>query len=138
MISDLFWVLISTIKFSFTLFVSAIIKNSLLMTSESLIGAIIAIFVLTFTGVKIKKWVLKNSPIKFRKFTKLNRLTVRMRQKFGIWGIAILTPVLLGYPIGIFLALGMTTHKHHIFKPMVVTTVCYAISAFLIGRIINI
>ena len=39
-----------------------------------------------------------------RKFTKRNRLIIKMIRKYGLAGIVVLTPVLLSIPVGTFLA----------------------------------
>jgi len=39
-----------------------------------------------------------------RKFTKRNRLIIKIVRKYGLAGIVILTPVLLSIPVGTFLA----------------------------------
>lgn len=38
-----------------------------------------------------------------KKFTKHNKIIVKARSKYGMWGICLLTPVLLSIPIGAFL-----------------------------------
>lgn len=39
-----------------------------------------------------------------RKFTRRNRLIIKLIQKFGLAGIVILTPILLSIPVGTFIA----------------------------------
>jgi hypothetical protein len=39
-----------------------------------------------------------------RRFTKRNRFMIRMVRKYGLFGIALLTPVVLSIPVGTFLA----------------------------------
>ena len=38
-----------------------------------------------------------------KKFSKRNKLVVKTRSKYGLWGICLLTPVLLSIPLGAFL-----------------------------------
>jgi len=38
-----------------------------------------------------------------KKFSKRNKLVVKTRNKYGLWGICLLTPVLLSIPLGAFL-----------------------------------
>jgi len=52
---------------------------------------------------KIKnKWSLSKSPKK--NFTKQNRRIISIKLRFGLLGIAVLTPIFLSIPIGAFLA----------------------------------
>jgi hypothetical protein len=39
-----------------------------------------------------------------QKFTRRNRMIVRLKNNYGLWGIVITTPVLLSIPVGAFLA----------------------------------
>tara|TARA_B100001109_G_C18862071_1_gene474576 strand:+ start:1835 stop:2272 length:438 start_codon:yes stop_codon:yes gene_type:complete len=39
-----------------------------------------------------------------KKFSKRNKLIVRIKRSYGLWGLAILTPCLLGIPLGALLA----------------------------------
>jgi hypothetical protein len=39
-----------------------------------------------------------------KRFSKRNRLLVKLKSKYGLWGLALLTPCLLGIPLGAFLA----------------------------------
>lgn len=39
-----------------------------------------------------------------RKFTYRHRMIVRIKQRYGLWGLVILTPVLFSIPLGSFLA----------------------------------
>ena len=48
------------------------------------------------------KWVTKKGPKKH--FTKANRRIIKVKHRFGLVGIAALTPVLLSIPLGAFLA----------------------------------
>jgi hypothetical protein len=49
-----------------------------------------------------EKWFSKKSEKKH--FTKLNRRIVKIKNRFGLIGIAALTPILLSMPLGAFLA----------------------------------
>lgn len=48
------------------------------------------------------KWITKKDPKKH--FTKSNRRIIKIKNRFGLIGIAVLTPVLLSIPLGAFLA----------------------------------
>ena len=48
------------------------------------------------------KWITKKGPKKH--FTKSNRRIIKIKNRFGLIGIAVLTPVLLSIPLGAFLA----------------------------------
>jgi len=55
-----------------------------------------------FQGSKRKMWKQERQPKK--RFSKRNRRIVRIKQRYGLIGIAGTTPFLLSIPVGVFLA----------------------------------
>ena len=53
-----------------------------------------------------------------RRFTPYNRFLVRVKQRFGLAGIAFLTPVVLTVPVGAFIASSMYKNKPVVFAYM--------------------
>lgn len=52
----------------------------------------------------------KRKKKKNRVFTKRNRMLIKLRRNYGMWGIILLTPVLLSLPVGAFL---LRKYYHH-------------------------
>jgi hypothetical protein len=75
-------------------------------------GGITGVFVFTYFLAIIKKWFTQllskfkkpNAQPK-KKFTFTNKLVVKVKQKFGLVGLAIVTPPILSIPLGIFFSL---------------------------------
>lgn len=91
--------------------VIAIYKSNYVMALlSSCIGAIVGSIVFTYVFAGILKWwdrlkegmFTSKHPKKI--FTKFNRRVIRIKHRFGLTGIAILTPIFLSIPIGAFLA----------------------------------
>ncbi|MBI3518709.1 MAG: hypothetical protein HY062_05065 [Bacteroidetes bacterium] len=91
--------------------VIAIYKSNYLMAlTSSCTGAVFGtiLFTYLFAGIlkwweKFKdRWFASKHPKKI--FTKFNRRVIRIKHRFGLTGIAILTPIFLSIPIGAFLA----------------------------------
>jgi hypothetical protein len=61
----------------------------------------------------------KNKPRK--KFSKLTRYSVRIKNRLGLWGVALLTPFLFTPILGTFLALAFKYNKREIFLKMLVS-----------------
>ena len=135
--SHVIWVLISYFKFPLTIFISAIIKNSLIKTIEATVGAILSTFIITYFGIRIKKYLLIKFEGRYRRFTRFNRFLVKLKRRYGIWGISILTPIFLG-PIGVLVSLRLSTNKREILQPMISTIIVFSLLEFLIGLLINI
>jgi hypothetical protein len=99
-----FPLVIGQFKFSFA--------ESILWTN---VGGVAGIFFFAFLSEKLLRWwkqlfhsskqnMLKKKPRKKKLFTKRNRRIVRIKQQYGLIGIAGLTPFLLSIPVGVFLA----------------------------------
>jgi hypothetical protein len=71
-----------------------------------IIGTLVSVY---FSGVLIKMWDKYwperfKLPKKTRKiFTKRNRMFVKIKRRFGLFGIVVLSPVILSIPLGSFL-----------------------------------
>lgn len=105
---------LSMIKFLFAPFSGPIMKLNFLETYLSCIsGAIAAAFIFYFSSEffmirahKKRKALLHASitsgiPLKYKpKFTRFNKLIIRLKRRFGIYGIAFYAPLFLSVPIG--------------------------------------
>lgn len=60
-------------------------------------------------------------------FSKRSRKIVKLARKYGLWGIVVLTPILLSIPIGAFLASRYFLHKKFILLYLIVSVICWGI-----------
>jgi hypothetical protein len=78
------------------------------------VGGIAGIYFFAFLSEKLITWWNQRFKISKRKtldrkkqgkkiFTKKNRRIVKIKQKYGLLGIAFITPLLLSIPVGVFL-----------------------------------
>lgn len=129
--------ILSMIKYQFCLITSTVVQSWLLLLL-TLIGGIIGIVIFTQIGYDLEKWLVKKFPKWFKRFTLKNRILVKLRRNWGIWGISFLTPILLGIPVGVALCLTLTTDKRKIIKPMVLSlvswTLVFLVLVLLIGN----
>jgi ABC-type antimicrobial peptide transport system permease subunit len=97
--------------------------------------------VLLFVGVSnfiIKKLKLRKlehqknenaATVKRKKiFTRKNRLIITVKQRFGLWGIAALTPLLFSIPIGCFLATRYFKDRQKIIVYMFASILLWSVS----------
>jgi uncharacterized membrane protein len=63
-----------------------------------------------------------------KKFTKKNKIIVWVKMRFGLIGIAFLTPLLLSIPIGCFLAVRYFKNKHRILVFMFLSILFWSVS----------
>lgn len=101
--------------FKFAIFVPTYIVSSKLTFWEALLfsgltgisGIILLVNLSTWIWnllEKLKSWAgfsRKNKPVKI---TPGRRRLVRFRKKYGLWGLAFLSPILISLPLGCFLA----------------------------------
>lgn len=62
-----------------------------------------------------------------KNFSRKNRFIVMTRRKYGLWGIAALTPVLFSIPLGTFLANKYYRNKRNVLISLTVSVVCWSI-----------
>ncbi|HPS45578.1 MAG TPA: hypothetical protein PKZ21_00270 [Bacteroidales bacterium] len=62
-----------------------------------------------------------------KKFSFKNKFIVKTRLKYGLWGIAILTPILLSIPLGTFLANRYYKNKKSVIFSLAISVVCWSI-----------
>lgn len=135
--SYIFWIILSMLKYQFCLITSTVTQSWILLLL-TLLGGILGIIIFTQIGYDLEKWLVKKFPKWFKRFTLKNRILVRLRRRWGIWGISFLTPVLLGIPVGVALCLTLTTDKRKIIRPMILSlivwTLIFLMLVVLIGK----
>jgi hypothetical protein len=132
--SELFAIFILSIfKFGFGLFAAVILDANIEhRIFVNLLGGLIGILTYTFFSAIIKHFYLK---IRYRyskpiKFTKWNRGIIRFKKRFGIIGIAIISPIIITIPIGIVLMLQLTNKKWKIILFMYLSCIMWALIFF--------
>lgn len=98
--------LLSATKFLFVPPLSAYLGYSFLQSVLiSISGGMIGFFAFFYFGAFIKKVVNRYyKPKKTSPFSRINRIIVKVKSKYGLWGLAILSPCLLSIPLGSILA----------------------------------
>lgn len=66
-----------------------------------------------------------------RKFTTTNRIIVKVKQKLGLIGIAIITPLILSIPLGCFIAVRYYENKQRVITYMSVSIIICATVLYL-------
>lgn len=85
-------------------------SNYFMALLSSCIGAILGTVVFTYVSAGILNWWGKLKERWFpskkpkKNFSRSNRRIINIKRRFGLVGIAVITPVLLSIPIGAFLA----------------------------------
>jgi hypothetical protein len=101
-------ILSSSVKFAMT-FPIAILQFNFSIVETILwtnIGGILGIYFFAFLSDKVIAWWNRTFRKKAKNiFTKKNRRIVRIKQRYGLFGIALSTPFLLSIPVGTFLVI---------------------------------
>jgi hypothetical protein len=72
------------------------------------------------------------------KFTRRNKMIIRIRRKSGMLGIIILTPILLSIPVGAFLGTKYFHHRRSFIPKMILSIFVWGIvSVLLFGTILH-
>jgi hypothetical protein len=129
--------LIASFKFAITV-PFFIIKQEYTFTESLLFGVSsgtfgIIVFMFLSSGIlKLWNWFKKKTGLFKRKkpkkvFTKKSRRWVKVKSKFGLFGIAALTPIILSIPIGCFIAMRYYKNKKKVFLYLFLAVVAWSL-----------
>ena len=90
----------------------------------SVVGMMLTVTLVTFSGDFLRRFFQKTKP---KRFTKMTRFGVKIRQKFGLSGIALLTPILFTPPIGAALSVAFRYDKRAIILQMLISAMAWAV-----------
>ena len=131
-LSDILIFISSTVKFA--LASSAVVTGNLGIsgTVANVLGGITGIVVFTYLGGFMRTWLIKTFPERFNKrFSRSTRFLVKVKQHSGLFGVALITPIFLSIPIGVMLALDLTTHKRKIVTSMTLSCIFWSAVFFV-------
>ena len=112
--------------------------NYVLALLSSCIGSVFGTVVFTYLFAGILKWWhnLKEKYFKPKHpkkvFTKFNRRVIRIKHRFGLIGIAILTPIFLSIPIGAFLADRFYKNRKKVITYLSISSICWCFTLYFI------
>lgn len=119
--------------------VIAIYKSNYFMALlSSCTGAVFGSILFTYLFAGILKWWDKfkeglfSSKHPKKIFTKFNRRVIRIKHRFGLTGIAILTPIFLSIPIGAFLAERFYKDKKKVILYLSVSAIAWCFALYFI------
>ena len=147
-LETLLFLLLASVKFAVAV-PFFILENKLTFWQGLLFGVssgILGIFTFMFLSTVILKfwhWLKEQLGIKKTKpkkvFSKRSRMMVRVKSKYGLAGIALLSPIIISLPVGAFLAMRYFKNKKQVFLYMlggvILWSLIYASSASLIIKI---
>ena len=138
-ITDLIVFFSSTVKFALGASSVVTLNMGIPGTLAALLGAITGVVIFTYLGGYIRIWLIKKYPNQLgKKFSRGSRFLVKVRHHAGLPGIAFLTPIFLSIPVGVMLALDLTSHKSKIISSMVVSCIFWSAIFFVPYFVFNI
>lgn len=118
--------------FKFTVMTATVVATNagIAGTIANLLGGVTGVLLFAQIDEVVQNWFIKRNPEKYgKRFSKRTRFLARVKQRFGLWGIALLTPVLFSIPVGVFFALDLTTNKRKVIFQMI--TACFLWAAMI-------
>ncbi|WP_186753913.1 hypothetical protein [Echinicola salinicaeni] len=90
-------------------------------------GMMTSVLIFTFLGEWIKeKWATKSKK-KPKKFSSKNRKIIQVWQKFGAWGVAAITPLILTPIGGTIVMTSFGVKRRRIFSYMLISAICWSL-----------
>ena len=122
-------IFLSGIKFMFAIPLSVIKYdfNFLQTLLFSVIGGVISIFIFSYLSGKIYKLIKLKKQKKAKKRSVKKALAIKTARKYGLVGIAFLTPIFLSIPIGTYLALYFFPEKRKTIPVLITSVVAWSL-----------
>ena len=93
----------------------------------TVIGMMCSVVIVSFVGQAIQQRIQKRSATKSKLFSRRTRLAVSVWRRFGIWGIAFLTPLFFTPIGGTLITLSFKLSLRQFFLPMLFFAALWAI-----------
>ncbi|WP_128548579.1 hypothetical protein [Larkinella soli] len=93
----------------------------------TVLGMMLSVITVTYAGTAFRAVVGRFRKSKPRRFTRRTRLAVKVWKRAGIFGIALLTPLILTPIGGTILALSFKVHRPQIFVYMLLSALSWGI-----------
>lgn len=79
--------------------------------------------------VRFEMWVKRQKAkrINARKFTKRNKIIIMMRRRYGMWGLVILSPIILSIPVGALLGNKYFRQDTHFIPYMIISILIWGV-----------
>jgi hypothetical protein len=112
-------------------------QDFLMIILVSCAGGIAGNIAFTYLSAAAIKWrhnyrVKKHSIHSKKIFTKFNRRVITVKNRFGLTGIALITPLLLSTPLGAFLADRFFKNKKKVIIYLSVSTIFWSLALYVI------
>ncbi|WP_462319609.1 hypothetical protein [Marinilabilia sp.] len=127
------WKFAATFPVAIYVFEMTFIETILFTNAGGIIGVIVSLYFskgLIYIWNKLKSKKVKNK--NKRKFSKYNRRLVLIKSRYGMPGIALLTPVILSIPVGTFLTAKYYGNKKQSYLLLILSQVAWSLIYTLI------
>lgn len=128
--------LLSSVKFGIGGVPAAVFANfpffkaMLITISGGMTGVVVFTYLSDWVEHKLEKMFPRKNK---KKFTLTNKIIVYVKKYFGLVGIAIITPLILSIPLGVFIALRFYHHdKNKIIRYMLVSITAWAVIIYFV------
>lgn len=129
--------LVSTTRFTWGPLIASSKFNYIETFIIAFIGGALGTFIYYYGAQFFFNWLRKRAIKKGKRkiFTKTNRKIVKVKQKFGLWGIAFLTPPILSIMIGTMVAYKFYKNKKSTIPVLLFSVLVYDViyTAFYFG-----
>lgn len=104
---------------------------------DTMIGGFFGVILFTIIGKRLQSFLVNLFPNRFRRFSNRTRFMVRLRRFGGVTGISILTPILLGIPLGVMILSTLTNDRYTIYLNMFLSISVWTGIFYIISLIWN-
>ncbi len=94
-----------------------------LLAELKLLWPVVYYFTPVMFKVRFEQWRdrRRKRRVTMKKFTSRNKFIVKIRRRYGMWGIIVLSPIILSIPIGALLGTKYFAHRHSFIPYMILS-----------------
>jgi len=97
----------------------------------TVLGMMTTVVIISFFGIKLRKWWIEKKKIKSKKFTRRNRRIVQIWRSYGEFGVSFLTPVIFSPIIGTLVVTTLGGKRKRVFAYMLFSAIFWSFALTL-------
>ena len=102
----------------------------------TVLGMMTSVLIISFFGIRLRKWIQLKYNLKRKRFTKRNRRIVHIWRNYGEFGVSFFTPVLFSPVIGTLLVTALGGRRNKVIGYMLISAVFWGLAISSLSEVI--
>jgi len=102
----------------------------------TVLGMMTSVLIISFFGVRLRRWIQVRYNLKRKRFTKRNRRIVHIWSNYGVFGVSFFTPVLFSPVVGTLLVTTLGGKRKKVIGYMLISAVFWSLAISSLSELI--